>query len=54
MEDASLNQLFVIRYTKGTDTKFSVPMSKRLAEKQAQLLLENGFEVEVLFSSEAI
>lgn len=40
-------QVYVITYRKEKEVKTSVPMTLKVAEKQLQLLRENGYEGEI-------
>ncbi|MCL6441908.1 MAG: hypothetical protein K6T83_00345 [Alicyclobacillus sp.] len=46
-------QLYIIRYAKGSDWKTSVPMSMKVAKKQAELLSLNGYRVEIIEANES-
>jgi hypothetical protein len=37
-------QVYVIQYHKGDDVKTSAPMTLKVAEKQLQLLRDNGYD----------
>ncbi|MCL6442939.1 MAG: hypothetical protein K6T83_05700 [Alicyclobacillus sp.] len=43
-----MEQTYIIRYTNGSEWKVGAPVSKKLAEKHAELLTANGYQVEIV------